>query len=33
MQMTDCHGERIGRVVRRRHGGETQQQLDHVLHL
>ena len=31
--MTDRDGERVGRVVRRRHRGEAEQQLDHLLHL
>src|SRR5687767_3457311 len=33
MQMTDGHGERVGGVVRRRRFVETEQQLDHLLHL
>src|SRR5687768_11174695 len=33
MQMTDRHCERVGRVVRGRRLGQSQQQLDHLLHL
>ena len=31
--MTDRDRERVGRIVRRGHGRQTQQQLDHLLHL
>ena len=33
VQVTDGHRQRIGRVVRRGHGVEPEQQLDHLLHL